>query len=252
MSLAFFPAAALRAHGTAFASPTHRRPPRPQSGCGDVEENLPMTTPALIPPRPDSDEARVDFERSVLALLPELRCAALRFARCSADADDLLQETAMRAWQCRDQFEVGSSARAWLHRILVNTGIDRFRRRRREREVLARLPHEPTAPTHEQTAVEAGLRAVVCDGALGDEVASALDALRPEFRAVLVRVDLEDQSYREVADALGCPIGTVMSRLHRARRSLQRRLGPYAVSAGYIPSGGVRSALGEEPGTLAA
>jgi RNA polymerase sigma-70 factor (ECF subfamily) len=205
-----------------------------------------------MPPARATPATPESFEHVVLAVLPELRGTALQFTRSPADADDLLQEAAMRAWQFRAQFEAGSSPRAWLHRILVNTGIDRYRRRRREREVLSRLPYEPEAARLVGAAEDESPCAMSGDATLGDEVTVALDSLCPAFRAVLVRVDLEEQSYREVADALGCPIGTVMSRLHRARRALQRRLGPYAVASGYVPGGVVRSACGERPATLAA
>jgi len=164
------------------------------------------------------------FERDVLARLGELRATALRLTRSPAAADDLLQETGLRAWRFREHFQADSNARAWLHRILVNTFIHGWRRQRREREVQARFLAEPARTTF----------VPAVDGALlGDETSAALAALQPEFRAVFVRVDLLDQSYREVADALGCPIGTVMSRLHRARRALQRALADHARAEGY-------------------
>ncbi len=178
-----------------------------------------------------------DFQRSVLPYLLELRGAAVRLAGSQSEADDLLQEAGMRAWQFRDHFEPGSNGRAWLHRILVNTFINGWRRKRREREVLAQVVVEP------QT--RASVAAI--DGvALGDEVSAALAALPADFRAVLVLVDMQDRSYREVADALGCPIGTVMSRLHRARRAMQRRLSDYARGEGYTDANVAdASAVGE-------
>ncbi len=191
----------------------------------------PRCAPALAPMRAavahEGARADADFARTVLARLEELRGTALRLTRSPASADDLLQETGLRAWRFRAQFAPDSSARAWLHRILVNTFIHGWRRQRREREVHAQVGAEPTRPC----CVEAA------DGAaLGDEVSAALAALPADFRAVLVRVDLLDQSYREAADALGCPIGTVMSRLHRARRALQHALTAYAREAGYAAS----------------
>ena len=166
----------------------------------------------------------VDFQKTVMPYLGDLRGAAVRLAGSHAEADDLLQEAGMRAWQFRDHFQPGSNGRAWLHRILVNTFINGWRRKRREREVLAQVQVEPET----RAAV-----AAIDGAALGDEVSAALAALPADFRAVLVRVDMLDQSYREVADALGCPIGTVMSRLHRARRAMQRQLGDYARGEGY-------------------
>ena len=174
----------------------------------------------------------VDFQKTVMPYLGDLRGAAVRLAGSHAEADDLLQEAGMRAWQFRDHFQPGSNGRAWLHRILVNTFINGWRRKRREREVLAQVMVEPQT----RAAV-----AAVDGAALGDEVSAALAALPPDFRAVLVRVDMLDQSYREVADALGCPIGTVMSRLHRARRAMQQRLGDYARGEGYTADAAVRA-----------
>jgi RNA polymerase sigma-70 factor (ECF subfamily) len=178
-------------------------------------------------PADASPPAACDFEREVLARLSELRGTALRLTRSPAAADDLLQETGLRAWRFRAHFTPDSNVRAWLHRILVNTFIHGWRRQRREREVYARFLAEPARPTC----------VAAIDGALlGDEVSAALAALQPEFRAVFVRVDLLDQSYRDVAEALGCPIGTVMSRLHRARRALQRALAEHARAEGYAAS----------------
>jgi RNA polymerase sigma-70 factor (ECF subfamily) len=174
-----------------------------------------------------SPRTACDFERDVLARLGELRGTALRLTRSTAAADDLLQETGLRAWRFRMHFTPDSNARAWLHRILVNTFIHGWRRQRREREVHARFLAEPARP----------VSVAAIDGALlGDEVSAALAALPPEFRAVFIRVDLLDQSYRDVAEALGCPIGTVMSRLHRARRALQRALAAHARAEGYTAS----------------
>ncbi len=174
----------------------------------------------------------VDFHKAVMPYLGDLRGAAVRLAGSHAEADDLLQEAGMRAWQFRDHFQPGSNGRAWLHRILVNTFINGWRRKRREREVLAQVMVEPET----RAAV-----AAIDGAALGDEVSAALAALPADFRAVLVRVDMLDQSYREVAGALGCPIGTVMSRLHRARRAMQQRLGDYARGEGYTADAAVRA-----------
>jgi RNA polymerase sigma-70 factor (ECF subfamily) len=186
-------------------------------------------TPAISSPIAHDGETSPivsrNFERDVIGRLHELRVTALRLTRSAAAADDLLQETGLRAWRFREHFQADSNARAWLHRILVNTFIHGWRRQRREREVQARFLAEPARITF--------IPAV--DGALlGDEVSAAVAALPPDFRAVLVRVDLLDQSYREVADALGCPIGTVMSRLHRARRALQCALADHARAEGYV------------------
>jgi RNA polymerase sigma-70 factor (ECF subfamily) len=151
--------------------------------------------------------------------LPGLRRVARRLARDRDEAEDLLQETAVRAHRFASHYRQGTCARAWLHRILRNTFASRYRKRRREREVIERAhlegalePRERARAEHEPSIVAASI---------GDELTRELDALAPEFRAVLVHVAIDGLSYRETAERLGCPIGTVMSRLHRARRTMR-------------------------------
>ena len=158
------------------------------------------------------------FERSVKPLLTGLRGAAMRLTRNQQDADDLLQETTLRAWRFWSHYEQGSNLRAWLHRILLNTFVNGYRRKRRERELLREL-QEAASDSEPETLEPSAMRA-----ALSDEVKEGLDGLPAEFRAVLWAVAVDDLSYREAADSLGCPVGTVMSRLHRARRMLQKAL----------------------------
>ncbi len=170
------------------------------------------------------------FDAAVARHVPALREAARRLTGSLDEADDLVQEAVLRAWTFWDRFEPGSNARAWLHRILVNTFINAYRKQRRERE-LFRLAGEEARREATTCSV---LRAAERDG-LGDEVGAALASLPSEFRAVVELVDLGDFSYREVASELGCPIGTVMSRLHRARKQLGELLAEYASLEGYMP-----------------
>jgi RNA polymerase sigma-70 factor, ECF subfamily len=167
------------------------------------------------------------FLRTVLSHRRELVSSALRFAGSADDAEDLVQETVMRAWLFRAQFEHGTNVRAWLQRILRNTFINHYRKRRREREILA-----------EHLVCERATRAAGASPApvesLSDEVTGALASLPREFREVLSLVDANDASYREAAEELECPVGTIMSRLHRARRAMQGRLGAYAAREGYV------------------
>ena len=158
---------------------------------------------------------RAGFDHEVLRHQRELVGAGMRLTGSRAEAEDLVQEAVMRAWVFWHRFQPGTNGRAWMHRILVNTFINGYRRKRRERDVLAAvhaqdLRDEP----HVETPGEG----------LGDEVQAALDALPEEFRRVVVLVDLEERSYRDAADEIGCPIGTVMSRLHRARKQMKQRL----------------------------
>jgi RNA polymerase sigma-70 factor, ECF subfamily len=173
-----------------------------------------------------STQEAARFERTVAPFLDGLRGAALRLTRNPHDADDLLQETTLRAWRFWSHYEQGSNLRAWLHRILLNTFVNNYRRARRERELLQQLERQAaSAPAGAQNAEPTLMRA-----SLSDELQSRLNELPVEFRAVLWAVAVEDLSYREAADTLGCPVGTVMSRLHRARRLLQDALRPAAAA----------------------
>jgi len=151
------------------------------------------------------------------SIAPSLRRVARRLTRDDDEAEDLLQETAVRAHRFADRFREGTSMRAWLHRILRNTFASRYRKRRREREVIERAHIEGALAESRALAIE---EPRVVAASLSDEVTRALEALPPEFRAVLTLVIVDGLSYREAADALGCPIGTVMSRLHRARAAM--------------------------------
>lgn len=171
-------------------------------------------------------QARVEFEREVLAHQGELFGAALRMTGSRAEAQDLLQEAVLRAWTFWERFQPGTNGRAWMHRILVNSFISGYRRRRREREILGEIRSADAR-------VHAPAPGVPGEG-LGDEVAEALALLPEEFREVLVLVDLDERSYKDAARTLGCPIGTVMSRLHRARQAMKRQLSNYALTEGYV------------------
>lgn len=172
---------------------------------------------------------RADFDRCVLGHLDELYGTAVRLTGSRADAEDLVQEAVMRAWAFWDRFEAGTNARAWIHRILMNTFINGYRRRKRERDMLAEVRvEERRRPWWQHES-----RRARQDG-VSDEVEAALASLPDEFRAVVLLVDYNELTYKEVAGVLDCPIGTVMSRLHRGRRILKRRLRSYAEEEGYI------------------
>ncbi len=177
---------------------------------------------------PRSDDC---FDVAVARYAPALHEAARRLTGSSDEAADLVQDAVMRAWTFWDRFEPGSNARAWLHRILMNTFINAYRKQRRERDLFRAAGEEARRDALCAMDVHRAQR----DG-LGDEIGAALAALAPEFRVVVELVDLGDLSYREVATKLGCPIGTVMSRLHRARKQLQESLSNYARAEGYVAS----------------
>jgi RNA polymerase sigma-70 factor (ECF subfamily) len=162
------------------------------------------------------------YNEEILPCVPELSRTAFRLARGTALADDLVQETLARAWQARASFRPGTNARAWTQRILFNTYINHYRKKKREREALEELRR--VSPTSRRPAH---------DG-FGDEVAAALRGLRPEFREAVELVDLRDLSYQDAADQLACPVGTVMSRLHRGRKRLRSVLEGYARDQGVV------------------
>jgi RNA polymerase sigma-70 factor (ECF subfamily) len=168
----------------------------------------------------ESMQSEQQYTEEILPCVPELSRTALRLTRGTALADDLVQETLTRAWQSRSSFQPGTNARAWTHRILFNTYINHYRKRKRERQALEEmrgLAHRPVRSPHE---------------GFGDEVVAALRALRPEFREAVELVDLGDLSYQAAAARLDCPVGTVMSRLHRGRRRLRSALEAYATEQG--------------------
>jgi RNA polymerase sigma-70 factor, ECF subfamily len=182
------------------------------------------------------------FESEVARHLRTLREAARRLTGSVDEADDLVQDAVMRAWTFWDRFEPGSNSRAWLHRILVNTFINAYRKRRRERDLYRAASEE----TRREVLTAIALRQAERDG-LSDEVGAALRSLPTEFRTVVELVDLKDLSYREVASELGCPIGTVMSRLHRGRKQLHGMLADYASTEGYMPTPPVVESVMAEP-----
>lgn len=175
------------------------------------------------------ENTRAEFDRAVLIHLDELFGTAVRLTGSRSDAEDLVQEAVMRAWAFWDRFEPGTNARAWMHRILMNTFINGYRRKKREREMLA----EVGRAEHRRPWWRDEVRRTQKDG-VSDEVEAALASLPEDFRTVVLLVDYNELSYKEVAEVIGCPIGTVMSRLHRARRALKRRLRSYAAQEGYV------------------
>lgn len=171
---------------------------------------------------------RESFTRQTLPLLDGLFAAAVRLSGSRTEAEDLVQETLLLAYQSFARFEPGTNLKAWLHRIQVNAFISGYRRARRERR-LQEATRDPGARalilSSAQEAME-GADGGVSRLGLGPTVQSALDALPEEFRTAVVLADIAELSYREIADTMGCPVGTVMSRLHRGRRALARQLGP--------------------------
>ncbi|MGH2378213.1 MAG: sigma-70 family RNA polymerase sigma factor [Candidatus Limnocylindria bacterium] len=167
------------------------------------------------------------FETEALSFLDALYRTGLRMTRSEADAEDLVQETYIRAFRHRDQFTPGTNLKAWLFRILTNTFINSYRRKAAQPDT-TELDAVEEATLHRRMAQGPASSSSepereVVDSMVDAEVTRALEELPERFRSVVL-LDVEGFSYREIAEMLDIPIGTVMSRLHRARRSLQRQL----------------------------
>jgi RNA polymerase sigma-70 factor (ECF subfamily) len=161
-----------------------------------------------------------ELRAGLAELFPELRARAVRLCGERAGADDIAQDAVERALRFADQYQRGTNLRAWAFQILFSVFITRWRRRRRERNALENLATDPcawTVPTG-FTAPDRG------PGSLTPSTQRKLDALPEGFRAVVVMVDLEQRTYRDAARALGVPVGTVMSRLHRGRKLLAAQM----------------------------
>ncbi len=188
-----------------------------------------------------------DFEREVMPHMRLLYGVALRMTKADGDAEDLVQETVLRAYRFWDSYEAGTNCRAWLLRILTNTFRNRYREREREEEILGEVEACDTNLAQFQGDGPHDAETALFGHMLSRDVEKALDALPAEFRLPVVLADLEDLSYKEIAEVVGCPAGTVMSRLYRGRRMLQKLLYDYAVESGIIKMG----TLGGSPSTPA-
>jgi RNA polymerase sigma-70 factor (ECF subfamily) len=174
-----------------------------------------------------SDERRrEEFETTALPLARPLYATALRITGRAEDALDVVQETFLRAYRTFDSFTLGTNPRAWLFTILRSISANRWRRARRQPIMV---------PLEDWESRFGPLAAAGPPGrdATREEVSRALESLADEFRLVVLLVDIEGLTYEEAAAALGCPIGTIRSRLARARRALFVRLSDYARSTGY-------------------
>jgi RNA polymerase sigma-70 factor (ECF subfamily) len=189
--------------------------------------------------RRQSDRARAEFEGLAGEHLDALYGAALRLTRNGRDAEDLVQDAVLRAYRFFDRFERGTNFRAWIFKILTNTFINKYRRTVKERSLVE--GPEQQAVQDQVVSRDAADHAAeperhFLDSLVSDDVVQAVDALPVDFRMVVILADLQDFSYKEIADILDIPVGTVMSRLFRGRRLLERSLAAYAAEAGYLPS----------------
>lgn len=179
-----------------------------------------------------------EFESEALGHASSLYAVALRMTRRQADAEDLVQDTLLKAIRARHQFQVGTNLRAWLLRILTNTFINKYKRGVLERSLLGAEDLDPVSEGWMGTATLRALRdpeAHALRPLIEEEIRAAVDELPEDFRLAVLLVDMQELSYKEAAEVLGCPIGTVMSRLHRGRRILKTRLASQARALGLKP-----------------
>ncbi|MFT3851643.1 MAG: sigma-70 family RNA polymerase sigma factor [Ilumatobacteraceae bacterium] len=179
---------------------------------------------------------RSDFAAEAMQYAPQLYSAALRMTRNRSDAEDLVQETYLRAYRSYHTFDGGTNLRAWLFRILTNTFINVYRAKQR-RPIEDELADIEDLYMYKRLGdIEASRSAedTLFDMFTDDEVKQALEDLPENFRLPVLLADVEDFSYKEIAEILDIPIGTVMSRLHRGRRAMQKRLTDFATERGLL------------------
>jgi len=213
-------------------------------GSGDAPELLTPDVASIETTAPvENGEANAataaEIEAEALKQIDALYRTALRMTRNPQDAEDLVQETYFRAFRSAHQFQRGTNLRAWLFKILTNSFINQYRKRARKPlsnsledvEDFYLYSHlvdsglQPASPDPEATVIDQFAEA---------EVIQALERLPVEFRQVVLLADVEGFSYKEIAEIVAIPVGTVMSRLHRGRRRLQKELWDYATTSGYL------------------
>jgi len=187
-----------------------------------------------FPPGPSKNDS---FTEEALTHLDAMYGVACKLARNPTEAEDLVQDAFVKAMRARDSFQAGTNLKAWLFRILTNTFINKYRRGGLERSVFDGPDADPLADGWVGANTMRQLRdpeSLALMPLVENEIRRALDALPTEFRLAVVLSDVEEFSYEEIAQIMGCPIGTVMSRLHRGRKLLQRALYNHALALGIV------------------
>src|SRR5712691_10697446 len=192
---------------------------------------------ADAPAREGNGVSSWDFDSQVMPYLDSLYNTAYRMTRSAEDAEDLVQETYFKAYKYYDKFEEGTNLKAWLFKILKNTFINNYRKKKLEPRSVDFAEIEDSFERivrRDNSEQPADPESEFFIGVLDDDVKKALDSLPYDYRMVVILADLEDFSYKEIAEILDCPVGTVMSRLYRGRKLLQKNLMSYAVEQGVL------------------
>jgi len=191
-------------------------------------------------------QKRSEFERTALVHLDAMYGAAYRLTRNPRDAEDLVQDSLLRAFRFWDSFQQDSNCKAWLLRIVTNTFINEYQRRKRSREVLdAATAEQDTTDgvlVHADANDKVSPEKAMLQSSVSDDVQRALEQLPDDFRTAVILCDMQGLSYKEIAEIMECPVGTVMSRLFRGRKLLAAALREFAVAEGYVKkSDGLKS-----------
>ena len=188
-------------------------------------------------PTSDDPALRERYERDVLPLLSSLYGAAMRLTRNPSDAEDLLQETYLRAYRGFGGFQEGTNLKAWLYRILTNSYINTYRKKQREPQIVDGPEDVDEWYLYDRLggrSVEDSAETAVLDTIPDQAVKDAVESLPERFRLPVLLADVEGFSYKEIAEIMDTPIGTVMSRLHRGRKALEKALWETAKERGFV------------------